>query len=100
MSLRQAAKRWLPPAALDLVRAVRRGGEPSEWEYCPDGWGAVEPETLGWNVQSIVEAQQRTWPEFVRLASGCGPLGINHTDLVPSAEDAGAHNTIMAFGYV
>src|SRR5262249_41417360 len=50
--------------------------------------------------ESIVEAQQRTWPEFVRLVRSTGPLGINHTDLVPSPLSLGAHNTIAAFAYV
>lgn len=100
MKLRQLAKEWLPPALVELVRRARAPRGPADWEYRPEGWRPSPPEAGGWNVESVRDAQLRTWPEFVRLASGVGPLGIHHTDLVPSAEHVGAHNTVMSFAYV
>jgi putative methyltransferase (TIGR04325 family) len=79
---------------------MRAPGGPPEWEYCPEGWRTLDPRIKGWNVEAVVEAQKRTWPEFVRLVESRGPLGINHTDLVPSARSHIAHNLVLSFGYV
>lgn len=100
MNFRKVAKDWLPPAMLELIRRARAPREPAGWEYRPEGWRPVPPETGGWNEASIRDTQLQTWPDFVRLANSTGPLGINHTDLVPSAENHGAHNTVMSFAYV
>jgi len=99
MGLRQFIKSWTPPAMLELVRRARAPKGPPGWEYCPLGWATAAPEIKGWNEPSIAEAQERTWADFVRLASGTGPLGINHTDLVPNPDSYVAHNTVMAFAY-
>lgn len=99
MSLRQFAKSWTPPALLELVRRVRAPKGPPDWEYCPEGWRTSAPEIKGWNEPSIAEAQERTWAEFTRLASGAGPLGINHTDLIPNPWSYVAHNAVMSFAY-
>ncbi|MGV3723299.1 MAG: hypothetical protein ACO1SX_20565 [Actinomycetota bacterium] len=99
MSLRQFVKSWTPPAVLEMVRRARAPKGPPDWEYCPQGWQTTAPEIKGWNEPSIAHAQERTWLEFTRLASGAGPLGINHTDLNPNAANYGAHNTVMAFAY-
>jgi putative methyltransferase (TIGR04325 family) len=100
MNFRKLARDWLPPAVVDMVRRARAPRGPGDWEYRPEGWRADAAEVGGWNVESIRDAQLRTWPDFVRLAEGSGPLGINHTDLVPNSEDHGAHNTVMSFAYV
>jgi putative methyltransferase (TIGR04325 family) len=97
---RKLLKEWIPPAVLNAVRRARARGRRPDWEYCPEGWKTAAPEIEGWNVASVREAQQSTWAEFVRLANGTGPLGINHTDLVPTGETMSAHNTAMAFAYV
>jgi putative methyltransferase (TIGR04325 family) len=99
MAFRQFVRNWTPPALLSLVRQLRAPKGPPDWEYCPEGWHTASPEIKGWNEPSIAAAQERTWTDFVRLASGPGPLGINHTDLVPNAENYGAHNTVISFGY-
>jgi len=100
MNLRKVAKDWLPPVVTDLIRRARAPREPAGWEFRPEGWRATAGDEGGWNVESVRDTQLRTWPEFLRLAEGTGPLGINHTDLVPSAENHGAHNTVMSFAYV
>jgi putative methyltransferase (TIGR04325 family) len=100
MSLRTAIKAWLPPILLSGFRRLRAGRQPVDWEYCPDGRIAADPAAAGWNEPSVRDTQLSTWPAFVHLASGSGPLGINHTDLVPNAENIGVHNTVISFGYV
>jgi len=100
MNFRKVAKDWLPPAVVDLIRQVRAPRGPGDWEYRAEGWRHVPPDAGGWNVESVRDAQLQTWPEFVRLVEGHGPLGVNHTDLVPNAENHGAHNTVMSFAYV
>jgi putative methyltransferase (TIGR04325 family) len=99
MGLRQLAKDWLPPAVLRAMRRMRAPQGPPEWEYCPQGWRTAAPEIKGWNVASVADAQRRTWPAFAELATGTGPLGINHTDLEPGTDSYIAHNVVMAFGY-
>jgi putative methyltransferase (TIGR04325 family) len=98
--LKQLLRDWLPPALLNTIRRARARGKPPEWEYCPHGWPTAQGDVRGWNVEDVVASQRRTWDEFVRLAAGTGPLGINHTDLPPHALNQGAHNTVMAFAYV
>jgi putative methyltransferase (TIGR04325 family) len=98
--LKHLVRDWLPPAILSAIRRVRARGKQPDWEYCPEGWHTRSAAIRGWNVEDVVESQRRTWDDFVRLASGTGPLGINHTDIPPHPLNHGAHNTVMAFAYV
>ncbi|HEU4752718.1 MAG TPA: methyltransferase domain-containing protein [Armatimonadota bacterium] len=98
MAWRDLVRDWLPPAILGAVRRLRSGKEPAAWEYRPGGWS--ESDVRGWDAESVVEAQLRTWEEFRRLVSGAGPLGINPTDRPLHAFNYPAHNTIVSFGYV
>lgn len=103
MSLKQVAKRLLPPIVIDLVRDLRKGTtrtEPPEWEYVPDGWRTEDPHIKGWNVESVVETQRAKWPQFLRLMQGSKPLGIAHEAPSPSQNNYAVHNTLMAYAYV
>jgi putative methyltransferase (TIGR04325 family) len=71
-----------------------------QWEYLPQGWKTQDPHILGWNVQSILQTQQKKWPAFIQSLQGTRPLGINHESPNPSASDYGSHNTLMTYGYV
>src|SRR5262249_47563526 len=98
------------PAALPAVvpAAERPVPEPGpaaapprpEWECIPQGFAADDPLIQGWDVPSIVETQKAKWSRFRRLLQGPVPLGVAHEAPVPSADDFGAHNTLMAFAYV
>lgn len=100
LSLRQMLKECVPPALLNAWRAWRAAGRPADWEYCPQGWRTRDPRIQGWDAEGVVRSQQQTWPDFVRLVRSTGPLGINHTDLVPAADNPVAHNIVMCYAYV
>jgi putative methyltransferase (TIGR04325 family) len=100
LSLRALAKEWLPPVVQESLRRRLDTRRAPEWEYCPDGWATRDERINGWNVASVLEAQRRTWPEFVRMVESSGPLGINHPDPVPNNINLAAHHTVMSFGYV
>lgn len=104
MRLRRIAKDWLPPAILRGVRRAASVLRPSktrpEWEYCPDGWPGPDANLRGWNVESVVEAQKRTWSDYVRLVNSAGTRGLNPTDDPLDPLNYGAHNTIMSYAYV
>ena len=99
MSFKAFVRDWLPPALLTQIRRYRAPRGPADWEYCPDGQIAADPAEGGWNDTTVRDTQLQTWPAFVELASGNGPLGINHTDLEPCAGNHSAHNTVLSFGY-
>ena len=102
MNSRRLIRRILPPAVVDLLKAMRPlpPQPPPEWEYLPDGWQDGGADAQGWNVESVANSQREKWSRFVSLASGNGPLGISHEAAVPGNHDYGAHATMMTFGYV
>jgi putative methyltransferase (TIGR04325 family) len=92
----------VPPVFIRLARQLRADGAARpEWEYVPDGWVYAErhPEVRGWNVQDVLETYKRKWPQFARMATGTGPLGVAHESGLATNEDILSHNAIMAFGY-
>jgi putative methyltransferase (TIGR04325 family) len=115
MTLKEVAKRCLPPIIIDAGRYLLKGNgrlhesgyrKLPEWEYVPEGWRSKDPRIKGWNVESIVETNKAKWPEFMRLVQGNGPpeethrLGVAYEASVLCNNDYGAHNTIMAYAYV
>lgn len=108
MTLKQVAKRYLPPIIVDGGRYLLKGKaylqeswdrELPGWEYVPEGWRSRNPRVKGWNVESILNTQKAKWPEFQRSVQGNGPLGFAHEGLVPSTHDYVAHNSMMAYAY-
>jgi putative methyltransferase (TIGR04325 family) len=115
MTLRELAKRCLPPIVIEAAREVLKGKDRiqgsglsnvPEWEYVPEGWRRQDPRVKGWNVKSILETQKAKWPDFLRMVQGNGPLGaaprpaIACETSVLSDNDYAAHNTLMAYAYV
>ena len=108
MTLKEVAKRWLPPIIVDGGRYLLKGNsrlqEPGdrelpEWEYVPEGWRSKDAHIKGWNVESIVETQRAKWPEFLRSVQGNGPLGVALKGSAPSNNDYAVHNSMMAYAY-
>jgi putative methyltransferase (TIGR04325 family) len=114
MTLKEVAKRCLPPIIIDggryLLKSNGRLQESRhrklrEWEYVSEGWSSKDLRIKGWNVESIVETQKAKWPEFLRLVQGRGPanvaapLGVAHEGSLPSNNDYAAHNSMMAYAY-
>jgi putative methyltransferase (TIGR04325 family) len=108
MTLKEVAKRFLPPIIVDGGRYLLKSKaslqgsgdrEFPEWEYVPEGWRSGNPRVKGWNVESILKTQRAKWPDFQRSVQGNGPLGSAHEGLVPSNHDYAAHNSIMAYAY-
>jgi putative methyltransferase (TIGR04325 family) len=107
MTLKEVAKRCLPPIIVDGGRYLLKGNgrlrddhrHSPEWEYIPEGWRSKDPRIKGWNVESILETQRTKWPEFQRSVQRNGPLGVAHEGFVPSNNDYAAHNSIMAYAY-
>jgi len=95
MTLKEVAKRCLPPIIVDGGRYLLKGNgrlrddhrHSPEWEYIPEGWRSKDPRIKGWNVESILETQRSKWPEFQRSVQRNGPLGVAHEGFVPSNND-------------
>ena len=101
LNLKSVARDWLPPAVLrTLKRILPKESQRPDWDYCPDGWRTVDPLIKGWNAEGVVSAQLRSWPAYLEVLKGVGPLGVSHTDLVPNGHSPSFHNTIMSFAYV
>lgn len=90
-----AASRLLPPVGVP------------EWEYVPEGWRVEDRRLTGWNAHSVLDAQRRKWPQFVRAVRGTEPLALAWE--APGTYDGAriahtweydAHNTVLTFGYV
>lgn len=98
----QKLRRWLPPVLWDSARWLRhhvlRPRQP-EWEFVP-GSNMTNRQFRGWDVDSVLDVQQRKWPAFVAALKAPAPLGVAHeantivNDLLP------AHNIIMSYAYV
>jgi len=91
----QRATRYLPPFAIDIIRYLL-----AEWEYLPEGWSPRNPRSMGWNDQSVADAQEKHWPVLVGNLEGTGPLGVSHFPWILTREDAASHNAMMSYGYV
>ncbi len=106
MTLKEVAKRCIPPIAADAIRWVLRGkggaapSEPAEMEYVADGWRIRGRHIKSLDVESILEIEKAKWPEFLRLVQGSGPLGIAREEFILSNTDQGSHNTLMTYAYV
>ena len=115
MTLKEVAKRCLPPIIIDTGKYLLKGNgrlqesayrELPEWDYVPEGWRSKDPRIKGWNVESILETHKAKWPEFLRSVQGNGPLetahrlGVAYEASALSNNDYAAHNTIMAYAYV
>lgn len=103
--IKPTVKRLTPPVLWDLVMWLKNGRgriwHKEEWEYVPEGWAAAEsdPAIRGWNVEAILEAYRRKWPEFLRSLESTKPFGLSPEAIVPGDFDLVYHNTIMCFGY-
>lgn len=65
-------------------------------EYVPKGWHTV----IGWNDQSVADAQEKHWPTLVGNLQGQWPLGVSHLPWQTTREDRADHNVMMSYGYV
>jgi putative methyltransferase (TIGR04325 family) len=98
-SLRRAAKRAIPPVAVDLARGLLARLGRAEWTYLPRGWPS-DP-IGGWDVESVVEAQLSRWSAFAAAVQQPACLGRSPESAnLSSEQELGAHNTAMAFAYV
>jgi putative methyltransferase (TIGR04325 family) len=101
MRLRALAKQILPPVLASALRPwleLARNRGRWEWEYLPDA--SVRETGVGWNAAGVVATEVEKWDAFRAAVAGTGPLGIAHEAPLPFRQDAGAHDTVMAFGYV
>ena len=73
---------------------------PVEWEHVPAGWQSDDPRRMGWEHLSIIEVQQRKWPQFIKAVQGTSPLGVYHEAAQIDSENPAAHNFVLAFAYV
>jgi putative methyltransferase (TIGR04325 family) len=98
--INELVKGWAPPKGILLAKKILNYLRPPLWEYMPDGWRTNNSKITGWNVESIVETQDRKWNVFRELVSGTNLLGVNHESPEPSGDNLDAHNLIMAYAYV
>jgi putative methyltransferase (TIGR04325 family) len=103
MGLRELLKLLVPPLALNGYRHVRRriSALPAEWEYIPEGWNyrRGHPEVRGWNVEEVLDAYRRKWPDFVERTTGTSPFGFSHESDVSSSDNPDFQNEILIFAY-
>jgi putative methyltransferase (TIGR04325 family) len=102
MALKEVIRQLTPPVLTRFASRLRTGRRfLVEWEYIPEGWAyaRTHPEVKGWNVQDVLEAYKRKWPQFVAMVRGTGPLGVAHESALNTNADINSHNTIMAFAY-
>jgi len=103
MTIKDMIKLVTPPLLIHLAKWLQSGRQSRvEWEYIPEGWAYAEThsEVKGWNVQDVLGAYKKKWPEFVAMVQGTGPLGMVHESALTTNEDLTSHNTMMAFAYV
>ena len=81
------------------VASAQEQVEPLEWEMVPDS-DSVWSDSSGWAHHSIVEAQQKKWPNFVADVESVSPLGRSHEAPPNAAPDVSTHNTVMTFAYI
>jgi putative methyltransferase (TIGR04325 family) len=108
---RAAARRLVPPLALDALREVRRRARklPREWEAVPAGWRALQtdPHLRGWDVAAVAEANRRDFEALRAALESTLPLAVA-PEHIPDQRLAGAtfgevdvllHNTVLGFAY-
>ena len=80
--------------------AITREKEMIEWEYIPEGWRAEQsdPHIKGWNVNSVLEAYKKKWPDFVRSVQSTAPFGVAPED-APTPANVIFHNIMMSYAY-
>jgi putative methyltransferase (TIGR04325 family) len=109
--VRAAARRLVPPLALDALREVRRRARklPREWEAVPEGWRALQtdPTLRGWDVAAVGESNRRHFAAMRAALEGPLPLAFA-PEHIPDGRLAGAaagevdvllHNTVLGFAY-
>jgi putative methyltransferase (TIGR04325 family) len=100
MDYKYIIKQFLPPIIANATKNLLLKDKLPEREYTPSGWSAKN-KIRGWDHQSIVDAQRKRWPAFVRSLEGTTPLTVE-TEVSPELvkQDLRAHNRSMCFGYV
>ena len=106
MTIKQLAKRVLPPIFVDILKCCIKamGLEearkvPPDWEYVPEGWRHADPHVKGWNDRSVLEVQKAKWPETLQLVQDSKPLVLAREDMTPSERNYSVHNTFMCYAY-
>jgi putative methyltransferase (TIGR04325 family) len=87
-----------PPIASDAHRWMRRAllRQSPEWEYVPDGWGAME-RIRGWDVDGPGLVAERNWSNILRDLRGPLPFGTPRSD--GNVANLSVHNMIMSYAY-
>jgi putative methyltransferase (TIGR04325 family) len=121
ITVRCVLRQLLPPIVVDAIRYVRGdtatvpavpakavevavvGGSSAadtviEWEAVPNT-DRTWTSNAGWSHESIVTAQLRKWPSFLKSMEGTFPLGQSHEGPGGMPANVAAHNTIVTFGY-
>jgi putative methyltransferase (TIGR04325 family) len=93
----------LPPLLARPIARLWPSNERAVLEYAPRGWNTIdnEPESSGWDNETVVAAERGKWEAFCRNSRGVGPLGFSHesTDLTIT-DNVSYHNIHLTFGYV
>jgi putative methyltransferase (TIGR04325 family) len=89
-----------PEAGLAAAEPASAGQLLPEWEHVPEGWRPDDPRTAGWEHSSVIEAQRRKWPAFIRAIQSTNPLGVYHEAAQIDSENPAAHNFVLSFAYV
>ena len=109
LKIKRAAHLLLPPILTQwLARKPAQGEGSAEvtkpkplMEYAPNGWNTPLQTKQGWNVDSVISAEEAKWKTFCDHCQGVGPLGFSHehTDL-SEVRDVAFHNIHMTYAYV
>ncbi|WP_373478951.1 hypothetical protein [Geminocystis sp.] len=91
-----------PPFLWRTAKRIVSILEKPEWQYIPEGWEAQKKDSniKGWNVESVLEAYQKTWAGFVENIEGTLPLAISPEWYSRKRDNLIFHNMIMTYGYV
>lgn len=94
---------FVPPVIVTLYKEIlaRINNNSPEYEFIPGGWAAaaMDPKIKGWNVDTVLEAYRKNWPDFVKSLEANRPFGLSPES--PEGEDFDLvyHNTLMVFAY-
>src|ERR1041385_1056088 len=100
--MQELIRQVLPPFVLAGLRRIRKPTVAAVLEYAPLGWDTpLANDRVGWDNDSVVQAEAAKWNDFRRNVEGAGPLGFSHehTDL-NITRNVSFHNIHLSYAYV
>lgn len=97
MKIKEFCREVAPPFLWKTLQRI--GGVKGDYEYFSTEWSDTLSNLPGWNVQSVVDAYQSGWTDYLRRIQSAEPMDLQSADCASQTSALIAQNMRLIFAF-